>query len=136
MKGFLILLNQQYEQCQLRLGQIRNTSRLQILCLHRGRETQKQQLQVQLEGGLPQDPPRRTQTRLLLQGIRTHRKTRTSSAIQLNDVANQKHQEEKDEQERMKKQSNVKEKKLASIKAEKVNKKYQVEEDSFSDEND
>lgn len=51
-------------------------------------------------------------------------------------MANQKHQEEKDEQERMKKQSNVKEKKLASIKAEKVNKKYQVEEDSFSDEND
>ena len=57
--------------------------------------------------------------------------------IQLNEVANQKYQEEKEQEEKAKKESNVKSKNLASLKHEKVRKNYNYEdEESFSDDND
>lgn len=45
---------------------------------------------------------------MLLQGLRADWKTGIWLDTQLHEVASQKHQEEKEEQERLKKQSNVK----------------------------
>jgi hypothetical protein len=56
----------------------------------------------------------------------------------LNEVANQKHQEEKEEEEKKKQASNIKDKGLKSLKADKFNKKFDMQEDeeSYSDEDD
>lgn len=58
--------------------------------------------------------------------------------MQLNEVANQKHLEEKEEEERQKKLSNIKVKALASIKVEKHVRRHNIddEDDSFSDDDD
>jgi hypothetical protein len=54
-------------------------------------------------------------------------------------VANQKHLEEKEAEEKAKQASNVKDKGLKSLKAGRINKKFGIHEDeadSFSDEDD
>jgi hypothetical protein len=58
--------------------------------------------------------------------------------MQLNEVANQKHQEEKEQEEKKKATSNVKEKALPTLKQAKTKKGYEYEEDqdSYSDEDD
>jgi hypothetical protein len=56
----------------------------------------------------------------------------------LNDVGNQKHQEEKEEEAIKQAQSNVKQKNLVTLKKQKVAKNLQdyVDEPSFSDDDD
>ncbi len=91
-----------------------------------------------MERILLKDPPRINQTRLYFSYLRTYRKTGRSLIIQLNEVANQKHQEEKELEEKKKIASNIKKKELISLKAEKVKKGYDYDEDedSYSDEDD